>query len=131
MMKKFKLLLASITTTLLLLAPATVHAVDPLENIDCSGTAATSSVCLEKKNNPDANPVAGKDGILTRVTGFIAIVAGVIAVIMIIVAGIRFTTSHGDPQGVAGARNTLLFAVIGLIVIVVAQSIVVFVVNNI
>jgi len=60
---------------------------------------------------------------------FLALV-GAIMVIVIIIAGIRFITSQGNPQEVAKARNTILYAVIGLIVIIAAETIVTFVLSS-
>jgi hypothetical protein len=90
--------------------------------------AGNSTVC--KSRNEKANPITGKDGVLARGTRLIAVVAGVAAVIGIIVGGIRFITASGDPNGISGARNTILFSVIGLIIVVLAQGIVVFVLNR-
>lgn len=57
-------------------------------------------------------------------------IAGGIAVIIIIVAGIKFITSQGDPQATAKARNTIIYAAIGLAVSVAAFTIVTFVVGK-
>ena len=53
--------------------------------------------------------------------------AGVVALIMIIFSGIRYVTSGGDPKAVEGARNTLTWAIIGLVVIVLAYLIINFI----
>lgn len=52
---------------------------------------------------------------------------GAIAVIMIIIGGIRYTTSNGDASSVKGAKDTILYAVIGLVVAILAYAIVNFV----
>lgn len=57
-------------------------------------------------------------------------VAGVAAVIMIIIAGVRYITSNGDPSGIKGAKDAIIYAIVGLIVVVFAQAIVKFVLNN-
>lgn len=49
--------------------------------------------------------------------------AGAVAVIMVVISGFNFTTSAGDPQKAAKARNGLLYSVIGLLVIALAASI--------
>jgi cytochrome bd-type quinol oxidase subunit 2 len=56
--------------------------------------------------------------------------AGLVAVIVIILAGMRYATSSGDAGKVTSAKNQLLFAVIGLIVIAVAFVITNFVVGR-
>lgn len=90
--------------------------------------APDSVVCKER--DPATNPISGKDGIILRITRFIAIIAGVAAVIMIIISGLRFITSHGDPQTVNGAKNTILYSVVGLVIIVLAQGIISFIVGK-
>ena len=61
----------------------------------------------------------------------LSFVAGVIAVIMIIIAGLRYITSQGSSEATAGARNTIIYAVIGIAVVVLSQVIVRFVVSRI
>ena len=58
-------------------------------------------------------------------------IAGGIAVIIIILGGVKFITSQGDPQALAKARNTIIYAAIGLAVSVAAFSIVTFVIGKI
>ena len=65
--------------------------------------------------------------ILQIVFGF----ASAVAIIMIMIAAIKYVTSRGDPQGVAKAKNTILFAIIGLVIAASAFSIVTFVVKNV
>lgn len=56
-------------------------------------------------------------------------VLGAIAVIMIIIGGIRYTTSNGDSSSIQGAKNTILYAVVGLVVAILAYAIVNFVID--
>ena len=50
-------------------------------------------------------------------------VAGVVAVIIVIIAGINYSLSSGDPAKTASAKNTILYAVIGLVIIANAIAI--------
>jgi hypothetical protein len=50
------------------------------------------------------------------------------AIIMIVVGGLKYVTSQGDSSGVASAKNTIIYAVIGIIIVTLAQVIVRFVV---
>lgn len=52
---------------------------------------------------------------------------GAIAVIMIIVGGLRYTTSAGDQSALTGAKNTIMYSIVGLIVAFMAYAIVRFV----
>lgn len=54
-------------------------------------------------------------------------IAGIIAVIVLIVGGIMYATAAGDPNGVAKARNLILFSIIGLVVVVIAYAVTLFV----
>lgn len=58
-------------------------------------------------------------------------VVGGVSVIVIILSGIKFITSQGDPQAVAKARNSIIYAAVGLAISVAAFSIVTFVINRI
>ena len=57
-------------------------------------------------------------------------IVGVASVIMIIFAGFKYVISQGSSEGVSGARNTILYAIIGLVVVALAQTIVRFVVGK-
>lgn len=61
------------------------------------------------------------------ITNILLFLAGTIAVIMIILGGIRYATSQGDQSAITGAKNTVLYAIIGLVVTVLSYAIVNFV----
>lgn len=56
--------------------------------------------------------------------------AGIVAVLVIIIGGIRYATSGGDPNGVKSAKNTILYAVVGLVVVIMASAITQFVIQS-
>ena len=68
--------------------------------------------------------------LLTKVINIFTIVVGVIAVVMIIVGGLRYITSGGESSKVGGAKTTIIYALIGLVVVALAQLIVHFVLNQ-
>lgn len=68
--------------------------------------------------------------IIATVINIFSVVVGVIAVIMIVYGGFRYITSGGDSTKVTSARNTILYAIIGLIIVALAQFIVKFVLNK-
>jgi hypothetical protein len=112
----------------LLMIPAVpAAATDPFRDVcDRPGTSQ-SEVC----RNRGADPITGTNGILTRVVNIIALIAGAAAVIIIIIAGFQFIMAGGDSSKIASARNAIIYAIIGLIVIVLARQIIVFIINNI
>ncbi len=60
----------------------------------------------------------------------ISIVVGIMAVFMLIFGGMKFITSQGDSAGVASARNTIIYALVGLVVVLLSQFIVQFVLKK-
>jgi len=69
-------------------------------------------------------------GIAAKVVNLFSIVVGAVAILMIIVGGFRYITSGGDSNRVGGAKNTLIYAIIGLVIVALAQVIVHFVLNT-
>ena len=64
---------------------------------------------------------------LKRVINILVYVAGALSVVFIIVGGIMFITSAGNPEQTKRARNTLLYAVVGLLISIVAFALVNFI----
>jgi hypothetical protein len=95
----------------------------------CEGLGLGSSVgsgdCIEPTNTK------GLNGTVTAAINIISLVVAVIAVIMVIVGGLKYVTSQGESAGTASAKNTIIYAIIGLIVVALAQIIVRFVANRI
>lgn len=60
---------------------------------------------------------------------FVLGIAGAIAVIVILLASLKYVTSQGNPQDTAQAKNTIIYAVIGLVIAAAAFAIVKFVVD--
>ncbi len=58
-------------------------------------------------------------------------VAGALALLFIIIGGLRYIFSAGDPQAASQAKNTVIYALVGLVVTILAYSIVRFVAKHI
>lgn len=71
----------------------------------------------------------GNNGIFKRITNMIVYMVGVIAVIMLIIGGIKYVVSGGDSKKVTDAKNTILYAIIGLVIAFLAYAIVNFVIS--
>lgn len=67
---------------------------------------------------------------VTNIINLIIFSTGIIAVVVIIIGGIRYVVSQGDEKSIEGAKNTILYAVVGLIVAVLAYAIVNFVLTG-
>jgi hypothetical protein len=85
-------------------------------------------------NNPDCDSqtdaVQKLNNLIRRVINLLSIIVGFVAVVMIIIGGLRYITSGGSDTGVTSAKNTILYAIIGLIIVALAQLLVRFVLRQ-
>lgn len=72
----------------------------------------------------------GDTGVFRQITNVVLYIVGVIAVIMLIIGGIKYVVSGGDAKKVTDAKNTVLYAIIGLIIAFLAFAIVNFVITT-
>ena len=71
----------------------------------------------------------GDAGVFKKITNTILYIVGIMAVIMLIIGGIKYVISGGDAKKVTDAKNTVLYAIIGLVVAFLAFAIVNFVIS--
>lgn len=97
-----------------------------IQNAACQGVnlSTTNSDCTPDDSQGNFNTL------MTRIINIFSIVVGAISVIMVIIGGFRYIISNGDSNGVTGAKNTILYALVGLVVVLFAQIIVRFVLSN-
>ena len=111
------------------LATSVAHAA-PIDVFKPCSTATTESgraFC----NDQDNQRLFGPGSLWTNIINTIVFLVGSVAVIMIIVGGLRYVLSGGDSGSVNNAKNTILYAVVGLIVAAMAYAIVNFVLTRI
>lgn len=95
-------------------------------DLNVSGVNSAGTECPT-----DGTDVGSKvDGIIKLVINIFSLLVGVVAVIMIMVGGLKYVTSGGDSGNVTGAKNTILYAIIGLVVVALAQIVVKFVLSK-
>ena len=104
-----------VATGVLAYSPVVANAYDPLDSA-CNGANATSDVC--KNRNEEVSDYVGP------IINALLFIVGALSVIMIIVAGFFYTTSNGDSNKVSRAKNTLTYAIVGLVVAFLAYAIV-------
>lgn len=132
MIQKFKNVALSIVAVATLIAPGLVvtgaayAATSDLQKSLCSGTNLDLS---GSKTNcgTGAGATTNLNTLLKQIVNIFSAVVGVAAVVMIIVGGLRYITSGGDSSKVGSAKNTLIYAIIGLVIVALAQIIVQFV----
>ena len=125
---KLKLVLLSLLTSVLCFAPAAVLAQSASKSAVCNGIGVAADA------NGNCTPQAGTptiDGIIKLTVNLLSIAVGLIAVIAIIIAGLRFITSGGDATTVSNAKKTILYAIVGLVIVALAQVIVKFTLNRV
>ena len=91
--------------------------------LDQACTGVNNDVC-SKKGDTDANPL------IVSVVNLLLYIVGIVAVIMIIVGGMKYLTSSGDSGKVTSAKNTVVYAVVGLLVAIFSWVIVNFIVKQ-
>jgi type IV secretory pathway VirB2 component (pilin) len=95
-------------------------------------TFAAADACKTAIVHCDSLPqTAANSGTLRKILDVVFGIVGAISVLIVVIAGFRYITAHGDPKGVAQARNAITYAVVGLLVSLLAFSIVTFVLGNV
>lgn len=101
------------------MVPATSYAVDPGAEIQKGVKGAGG--------DPAGQPTLQDQ--IKSIVNLLLYVLGVVAVIVIVISGIKYATSDGDSGKITSAKNTILYAVIGLVVAILAYAIVNFVID--
>jgi uncharacterized metal-binding protein len=101
---------------------------NPVNTVDCTG-APDSPICKDLGNT--SNPLFGPTGILTKVGILFGIFTGIVSVFMIIISGLRYVTSAGDPTKTANARKGIMYAAVGLVVSASAGGIAQFILSKV
>lgn len=107
--------------------PSAVSAVDVIDPALCNKPVnEVPTVC-----KTSGNPLFGPEGIFTKILNILSIVIGIASVFIIIIfGGIRMIVSGGDPSKISSARNTIIFAAMGIAVAASAQILVNFVLRR-
>jgi hypothetical protein len=82
------------------------------------------------KGTDQQTDLFGDDGVFKTVTNVLLFIIGAISVIMLIIGGIRYVVSGGDSGAVTSAKNTILYAVVGIVVAILAYALVNFVIGS-
>ncbi len=127
---KLGLYIAMLALFILPLAvPAFAHAATEFQDKLCSGTDLSLSGTGDCSSSAGAS--TDVNSIITQAVNIFSGIVGIVAVIMIVYGGFRYITSGGDSAKVTAAKNTIVYAIIGLIVVALAQFIVRFVLEKV
>jgi hypothetical protein len=104
-----------------------VYAQDAQQQINnglCAGSNLEFTETPGQFNTATTDATTKINDIIHTIVNLLSAIVGVVAVIMIIVGGFRYITSGGNDTSVTSAKNTILYAIIGLVVVALAQLIV-------
>lgn len=116
----------------LVVVPATSYAAPGCTNIGEQIAIGANEAAGSGSDITCDDPSQSTDGLkqlAADVVNIFSIIVGIVAVIMIIYGGFRYITSGGDSGNVGNAKNTLIYAIVGLIIVALAQLIVHFVLS--
>jgi len=122
-----KPLIISIFTLLMLALPNMAYASNTTSKADaCIGVSVISNSGCDslKSSRQSLNSTLG------LVLNIFSAIVGIVAVIMIIIGGVKYITSGGNSERTNEAKNTILYAIIGLVIVAIAQIIVRFVIHK-
>lgn len=129
MIRRLFITLISLVALLLPLVPASASAFD-IFGQTCSGSASQSALC-QGRGDSSQDPLTGRNGLIRGIANVLAFVTGLGALITIIVGGFRYITANGDANKAKGARDAIVAAVVGLLIVALAESILAIVLGRI
>jgi hypothetical protein len=94
---------------------------------DTGNLSISSGADCARGNQQPSDLFGGNNSIFGRVTNILLFLVGAISVIMLIIGGIRYVISGGDQAQVTAAKNTILYAIVGIVVAFLAYAAVNFV----
>jgi hypothetical protein len=106
------------------LAPLVAYGVTPSDIGNQACNAAPGSVGCGSRS------ILGAGGIFSSLINDVIYVAASISVLMIVIGGLRYTLSGGDAAGTRGAKDTIIYAVVGLVISMTAFALVNFVIGR-
>jgi hypothetical protein len=137
MTKLRQLIMSSLLLLGLAVAPALVavngvSAQLQFDNCDGIQGCLDSGAAETDPAGPDGSAAADQvSSTVQLIVNVFSWIVGVIAVIMIIIGGLKYITSGGDSGNITSAKNTILYAIIGLVIVALAQIIVRFVIGQV
>jgi hypothetical protein len=82
--------------------------------------------------NYDSLPkTAADDGLVKKILSLVFVTTGAIAVMMVVIGGLQYSSSQGDPQAISKAKMTIIYAIVGLVVSIFSLTIVSFTIGRI
>lgn len=113
------------------IAPMGAYAAEGIQQNLCAGANLDVNSNCTSGGITDAQAQQKINDLLRSIINLFSLIVGVVSVIMIILGGLKYITSGGDGGNVSSAKNTIIYAIVGLIIVALAQFIVRFVLTKI
>jgi hypothetical protein len=129
MKTKMKQMLVALfaTVTLAVGAGGAASALTIQDGADAARDESQQSACLFDDGSAACE---GETPLFQVITNVLLFIIGAVSVVMLIIGGIRYTVSQGDSSAVTGAKNTILYSIVGLVISILAYAVVNFVIGN-
>lgn len=114
------------TLSFLCVVAASFFDFSPVAAFNLSMTDGASSA----RGVDQAASLFGTTGIFTTISNVMLFLVGAVSVIMVVVGGLRYVISGGNSASVGAAKNTILYAIVGLVIALLAYAIVNFVIGS-
>ena len=121
MKRSLKITLSSLTA---------IFAVGALNVAQAAAIGTISDGAGAARGSQQPTSLFGDSGIFSQISSVLLFIVGAIAVIMIVIGGLRYVISGGDASQVQAAKNTILYALVGIIIAILAYAAVNFVINS-
>jgi hypothetical protein len=128
-----KLLSAALLVPVVVLGVGVLAQPAPAHALFDKGLTDGAQSAQGKDQQGDASTLfgeGGQGGIFRTITNVLLFLIGAISVIMLIIGGIRYVVSGGDSTAVQNAKNTILYAIVGVVVAILAYAVVNFVISS-
>jgi hypothetical protein len=90
--------------------------------------------CIDNATGGQINrkfcPEGRLNDVITNIVNVLSVIVGIVAVIMIIIGGFKYITSGGDSGSITSAKHTIIYAIVGLVVVALSQFIVRYVLDQ-
>jgi Type IV secretion system pilin len=124
-----KIAISGAVALMLLILPGQAFAQANID--DCLKTGSNlelGSDCTKTDVSEGATTI---NSTIETVINIFSVIVGVVAVIMLIFGGFRYVTSGGDSGNIGNAKNTILYAIVGLVIVAISQAVVQFVLGEV
>jgi cytochrome bd-type quinol oxidase subunit 2 len=129
MKKQIKKLLSAAVLLPAIMLGVGVLAIGP-SVVSAQDNLTISEGATNARSDDQPENLFGDGGMFQQISNVMLFIVGAISVLMLIIGGIRYVVSGGDSTAVQNAKNTILYAIVGIVVALLAAAVVNFVIGS-